>query len=441
MITEEEMYSIRSGLVDVRDLANDLGERLQISVHYASTPAINGEVTTRANSVDQESNSDDYDISSSASSTSTNNNNVTRTSVNGDYQTAGYQILPIVRQQQQQQQSPAGLGTRQRLASVSSSRLSSTIVRINKNNHHRHQYQSSAAIANVTPDISRDIVGYASRSVHNFPHQQPPPQQQQQQPEPSSPESDDLTVTEDDVRAIDTCYRGHKTRVFVSNSMANLYASPRSTTRVAPTAPCDSWRLMYTGIPVLLLDTGATKSRSKRQIQILLVEKGTCFTLWKDVIDNLTKYTAQEDLFHVMHLSGDHLCRVGFSFDEAQGAKDFYKCVCMLTADPANISLNSANKSKKFLPKAGGKGAKYRRPSKAEISLPCGFQHVVSVDRQDSAKYFSLKAFIESKRAAKESSSSPHQLQNSIGRWGSTPNVYPQNKMSVFAASCNQLNV
>ena len=27
--------------------------------------------------------------------------------------------------------------------------------------------------------------------------------------------------------------------------------------------------------------------------QILLVEKGTCFALWKDVIDNLSKYTDQ----------------------------------------------------------------------------------------------------------------------------------------------------
>ena len=63
------------------------------------------------------------------------------------------------------------------------------------------------------------------------------------------------------------------------------------------------------GIPVLLLDTGTTKSRLKRQIQLLLVEKGTTFTLWKDVIDNLSKYTCQDDMFHVFHLSTDHLSR------------------------------------------------------------------------------------------------------------------------------------
>ena len=50
--------------------------------------------------------------------------------------------------------------------------------------------------------------------------------------------------------------------------MANLYHSPRSSTRVAPAAPCSEWTLAYTGIPVLLLDGGNTKSRLKRQIQV-----------------------------------------------------------------------------------------------------------------------------------------------------------------------------
>ena len=37
---------------------------------------------------------------------------------------------------------------------------------------------------------------------------------------------------------------------------------------------------------------------------------------------------------------------------------------------------------------------KYRRPSKAEISLPCAFEHVVSVDRSDGEKYYSLQAYV-----------------------------------------------
>ena len=69
-------------------------------------------------------------------------------------------------------------------------------------------------------------------------------------------------------RAIEACFRGHRTAVFVCRCMANLYSSPRSSTRVAPAAPCAEWALAYTGVPVLLLDGGNTKSRLKRQIQV-----------------------------------------------------------------------------------------------------------------------------------------------------------------------------
>ena len=65
-----------------------------------------------------------------------------------------------------------------------------------------------------------------------------------------------------------------------------------------------NWVLTYTGVPVLLLDSGTTRSRCRRQIQLLLVEKGTCFALWRDVVDNLTRYTSTPDgLFHTFHLS------------------------------------------------------------------------------------------------------------------------------------------
>ncbi len=56
-----------------------------------------------------------------------------------------------------------------------------------------------------------------------------------------------------------------------------------------------------------LQDPGITKSRTKRQIQLVLVEKGTGFILWSDVVDNLTKYTRQGGPFHTMHLSSGNL--------------------------------------------------------------------------------------------------------------------------------------
>ncbi len=51
-------------------------------------------------------------------------------------------------------------------------------------------------------------------------------------------------------------------------------------------------------------------------------------------------------------------------------------------------------KEKRFKQEQAKRNRKYRRPSKTEISLPCAFQHVVSVDQGDSEKYFSLQAYV-----------------------------------------------
>lgn len=81
------------------------------------------------------------------------------------------------------------------------------------------------------------------------------------------------------------CFLG-KQQVFVCESLANLYLGNASQT--------ERWELRFTGIPVVVLDLGETRSRSKRRIQILLAERGTCFTLWRETIDNLSSYKVNE---------------------------------------------------------------------------------------------------------------------------------------------------
>ena len=92
--------------------------------------------------------------------------------------------------------------------------------------------------------------------------------------------------------------------------------------------------------------TKTNRSRRRRRIQLALVEKGTCFSLWQDVVDNLTRYEPKGEAFHVMHLSTDHLSRVGLSFDCPRAAEEFLGCLRMLTADPANISLSGPSSGK-----------------------------------------------------------------------------------------------
>ncbi|EDS26580.1 Misexpression suppressor of ras [Culex quinquefasciatus] len=83
------------------------------------------------------------------------------------------------------------------------------------------------------------------------------------------------------------------TTVYVSTSLANLYESVGK----------EDWRLVYTGIPVLLHDKGCTRSRCTPRVSFVLAERGTCFALWKDTIDNLSDYKVAAAAFHTMCLS------------------------------------------------------------------------------------------------------------------------------------------
>lgn len=82
-------------------------------------------------------------------------------------------------------------------------------------------------------------------------------------------------------------------QVYVSSSLANLYEGVRK----------KDWRLAYTGIPVLLHDKGSARSRSSPRVTFVLAERGTCFALWKDTIDNLSNYKITGPAFHTMCLS------------------------------------------------------------------------------------------------------------------------------------------
>lgn len=82
-------------------------------------------------------------------------------------------------------------------------------------------------------------------------------------------------------------------QVYVSSSLANLYEGVRK----------KDWRLVYTGIPVLLHDKGSARSRTSPRVTFVLAERGTCFALWKDTIDNLSNYKVSGPAFHTMCLS------------------------------------------------------------------------------------------------------------------------------------------
>ncbi|XP_060532428.1 uncharacterized protein LOC132705677 [Cylas formicarius] len=191
------------------------------------------------------------------------------------------------------------------------------------------------------------------------------------------------SITEAERQKVETFFKGLKTQVFVSNSLANLYTK----------YPVDAeWQLKYMGIPVVILDTGEARARDKRRIQIALAERGTCFMLWSDTIDNLSSYKVDGPSFHTMRYSCDHTMQVGFSFDAAQAAEEMWAHIECLVACPENISLSTPGKKKKKKERKVQKPPPL--PPKSHISQPCCFQHITSVDREDTARYYSLQELL-----------------------------------------------
>lgn len=212
-----------------------------------------------------------------------------------------------------------------------------------------------------------------------------------------SPPSRDVVLTSEEVRSIQTVYNSYKTVCWVCQTLVNLY-----TTAARPQINASQeWQLQYTGVPLLLLDAGGSRARGRRRIQLILAERGSGFALWKDTLDNLSGYTAQDSLFHTMFAARDHNTKLGLSFDHEEAATAFLERVTELTSRPENIAL-SGPKQKMYTKAAGAsKSSKHKRyapPRKTDISMPCGFEHVISVSTEDVSRLFSLQAYVSKRR-------------------------------------------
>jgi len=215
-------------------------------------------------------------------------------------------------------------------------------------------------------------------------------------------------ISEEERMKIECAFRGRKTSIFVSDSLANLYCKNQSNHSSLPGRPSSTgsgnsgdsdhaeWSLQYTGVLVLLLDLGETKCRDKRKIQIVLAEMGSGLALWKDVIDNLSAYRVVQgsNSFHTMHYSVDHSKVIGFSFDDEKSATAFADKVDQLTSDFANISLSGAKGKKNKKKQKESKPKKYVRPKKSDISQPCCFHHISSINTNDKTKFSSLQLLL-----------------------------------------------
>ena len=205
-------------------------------------------------------------------------------------------------------------------------------------------------------------------------------------PVPAAPMSNlrvqDRRLVDADITQVDMFFRSHKTDVFVCTCLVHMYfgSFTGSPTKTQP----DNWQYVKSGLLVLIVDNGEARSRGRR-IAIVLSEKGTGFQIWKDSINALTDYKAASMGFHTMHLSTDHMRRVGFGFDDTVCASDFHRKLLSVTTNPNNEDILSVTTSSKHRKKRkeDKKNKKYRAPSKCDISSPCCFTHITKLDKTD----------------------------------------------------------
>ncbi|KAL4233180.1 hypothetical protein ACF0H5_007864 [Mactra antiquata] len=178
-------------------------------------------------------------------------------------------------------------------------------------------------------------------------------------------------VTEQDLLQVETFYRSHMSDVYVCGCLVNLFLGS-----VKSVLNKDLWSFTYTGIPLLLLDSG--EHLRERKLSIILAEKGTGFTLWRDVFDDKTGYKTPNTNFHTLHTSKDHSKLVGLSFDDAKAAAEFYSHIKRLTFDPDDELLLPENSPKRR--SIRDRKRRFRLPRKSEISNPCCFVHVTKLE-------------------------------------------------------------
>lgn len=95
--------------------------------------------------------------------------------------------------------------------------------------------------------------------------------------------------------------------------------------------------------------------------------------------------------FQFVDLFLDHRRIIGFSFDSKQAAAELWSHLQRLISNPENIALSAPGRKRK-----SPKKQKIILPPKSQISLPCQFNHVTNVTRDDRQRYFSLQAFLPS---------------------------------------------
>jgi hypothetical protein len=224
-----------------------------------------------------------------------------------------------------------------------------------------------------------------------------------------------MVLSPQTVAQVELFYRSHKTDVYVCPCYAHLYqgitppsyaqqhaallAKAHGKQAKQTTQPISDlvafprdWTYAMTGVAVLLLeveDEGKAKGGKGKgsgvRLSVLLAELSTGFLLWRTSVTNFTHYHAVQANFHVMRLAHDLAAFAGLAFEDPTSAMNLLQRMREFVARAAMgssqaLAMTSSLTTKK---KANKQPANKKKPKKSDISSPCCFSHVTSLDHLD----------------------------------------------------------
>ncbi len=165
--------------------------------------------------------------------------------------------------------------------------------------------------------------------------------------------------------------------VVVCPVVANLYSWKPSDT--------ETWNYCKTGVPVLVIVHDAQMSSKIKQTQLCIVDRSNGFATWRENITEQSEYKMSQRNFHTIKLSQpkEEGEMVGIKFPGDEIAAVFFKdvqCNMPEVTEPETELSPKHTSSKKKSIKQKDSQKLLKKLNKEDISSPCMFTHVTSIN-------------------------------------------------------------
>lgn len=186
----------------------------------------------------------------------------------------------------------------------------------------------------------------------------------------------DVHLCDSEIFKIKLSFSSLTNRVIVCPILANLYSWKPS--------DIETWSYFKTGVPVLVIVHDGQSRGKNIQMQLCIVDRKNGFATWREIITQASEYKMSQRNFHTLKLSSprEEGEMIGLKFPNEDIASVFYKDVLCNIPEEAELEAYQSPKHKetKKSVKRKENPSLSKKLSKDDISSPCMFTHVTSIN-------------------------------------------------------------